>query len=105
RGTEHPREGAVNGVGCAVGVRMDIHAKVWSLWPMLPALRIDGVSLGFEETHFSKRKGNQPRAVVRLHGHVAPGGVGEFHLAGVRVDNFATECFAAAEVGAEPRLP
>src|SRR6185436_17013910 len=40
RRTEHAREGAVNGVGRAIGIRMDAHAEVGSVGPLLTAQRI-----------------------------------------------------------------
>ena len=105
RGAEHAREGAVNRVRGAVGVGMHAHAEVAAVGPMLAAVRIDGVGLGFEETDFRERKRNRPAAIVRRHGHVAPGGVREFELAGVLVDDLAAQRVPATEVGAEPGLP
>src|SRR6185312_10347136 len=48
--TEHAGKGAVNCIAGAIDVRMNGNADVGAIGPMLPALFIEEIRFGFEET-------------------------------------------------------
>ena len=102
---KHPRKSTVNRVGRPVGIGVNADPEIRPFRPMLPALGIDRVSLGFEAAHFGQREGNRSCPLHGFHRHVAPGSVGQLQLARVRVNDFPAQRFAAPQIGAQSRPP
>jgi len=96
---------AINGVGGAGKIRMNTKSGVRAFGPVLPALGVEQIRLGFEKAGFGQGQFDLPEAAVSLHRYIAPGGAGVDRAAGVRGDDFTPEGGGAAEIGAEQRPP
>ena len=84
---------------------MDGNAEVRSFRPNLPALLIDGVSLGLEITDFGQRQFGDPFVFLTAHRDVAPGCAGQGFLAAAVSDDFIAQDGAATEIGPQQAAP
>ena len=84
---------------------MDGNAHIRAVGPVLPVFFVEQIGLGLEEADFGERQFDLPAVGGFLHGHIAPGRIGDDGLAGVGGDDFAAAGGGAAEVGAQPGAP
>ena len=94
-------EGAVNRVGGAREIGVHGNAHVRAVRPVLPVFFVEQIRLGFEIAHFGQRQFDLPAVGGGLHGHIAPGSVGDDGPAGVGGNDFAAARGGAAEIGAQ----
>ena len=102
---EHAREGAVNGVRRAIGIRVYGDAEVRTAGPELAAEGVERVRLGAEVADFGERNGGGPAVVFPAHRHVVPRSASERRGMKMGADDFLAQQRGAAEVGAQARLP
>jgi hypothetical protein len=72
---------------------------------MLPAVRIDRVSLGTKIADLGHRQVHCPLAIRGLHGNVVPRGVTQRNFTSMGLDDFAPDRGCMAQIRTQQHLP